>query len=527
MIVGLMRNAKGSAVGVAISQHQLDLCLLDRQGHQQFIPIPLNDPVLDATGSQITDPERLLGALREVASQLPMGQRSIHLSVPTSVLRLMDIPSMQDHELFLALSSEAERYKVFDGSEAHVIYKRLDPVATANNAKQERVIFSALRHDTLEQYKLLCRKAGLKLRSIGFHTLNTLRAMAATGVLDALHQQIGAEGLWGVLSGNAAGCRIMLWQGNQLKGLRETAINVHDITNEQQLNVVVQDLCEDIRRTTQLTNGEFPQVWLTWNLSPGLGEQLTHRFQTPFQPFTVVVPNETGQPAIQVVRSPAEGACYWDQTVFPFRLDALRARSQISRKDVERSMQLLAESESHQALPFNPLLVNGAAAVLVLLLWLGGLVYQGQLDQQLTAQQQEKSRLTASVNQLSSQYQQIKAAYEVKASLYQVADSAQQHNAMAVALAKDLVRVTPSSLWLHSIVLDNGVTFEGKALNHTAVIQFARSFDQVPYMQGVTLDFLKEGFVGTNPVYDFKVRSDVAPSQLLMSDQSSAVPPRS
>ena len=176
---------------MAKQEGALEWLVLDSATGQplQSSTLPLNPGELDLPAAALAD------RLKALVRQVPSGVKCIHLSVPTALLRMTEMPSLPPKEMTMALSSEAERYRVFDGTEAVVGYYPLPP-QPFQAAGTDRIVFSALRQDRLANWLQACKLAKLKLASVDVHVGQQLRALAAAGVLDGILQQAGEEAFW-------------------------------------------------------------------------------------------------------------------------------------------------------------------------------------------------------------------------------------------------------------------------------------------------------------------------------------------
>lgn len=99
--------------------------------------------------------------MREALSGLRPAVKTVNLSMPATLLRVVDMPKMGAQELYLSLSSEAERYKSFDDTEAIVDFHVLPALATTS-PNMQRVIFGAVRKDTFLALRRACQVARVR-----------------------------------------------------------------------------------------------------------------------------------------------------------------------------------------------------------------------------------------------------------------------------------------------------------------------------------------------------------------------------
>lgn len=503
MLNALTGKKSVSTVGIAIGQTAIE-AILYRPGTDQpfkFAQVPVGQELLTPEGDQVHNPTLLATLIRQALTEVGATNQKIHVTIPGTLVRLVDLPKMQRHEMYLSLSSEAERYKAFDGSEALVDFQILEKPGVSG--LQQRVIFTAIRKDTLAAYHTAFKRARINVASLDIDEHSILRAMAATGVLDSLLAQIGTSGLWGSLFSANGRIRLMVWQGNQIQVMRE--LNLASNGNDWD-QTLVEDLTEEIRRTGQALQGEYPVAWLTHRIPDSVSEALTDRFGSPFTPCQMVLPSAQGPQS--TLASAGFGAALHNELNFPFSLNLNRGKSLAKNADEAKAT---LDNGAPDAQPVSAKLWIGSAiaAGLVLVVGVGSLLFAGLLGGDINRLEAEKASASGQIAQLTGQYNQLKQAYELKASLIAVADKAQIRNQIAVAVGQDLKRLTPPSVWLNEIDVTDELTLVGDALHHGGAINFARNLDDTQYAASVKLDEMKEGFLGDNPIYNFKVKSSI------------------
>jgi Type IV pilus assembly protein PilM len=500
----MLKASKGKSskptIGLAIGVYSVEAVLSQPGQDQPFkcVQVPVPQALLSPNGDQVLDPNLLAVTLRQALTDLGATNQKIHVSIPGSLVRLVDMPKMARHELYLSLSSEAERYKAFDGSEALVDFQIIEQEDT--KITQQRIVFAAIRKDTLASYQTAFKRARISVASMDIDEHNTLRAMATTGVLDSLIAQIGPDGLWGSLFSAHGRIRVMMWQGNQIKVLRELNLSSDDGLAWDE--ALLDDLTEEIRRTGQSLQGEYPLVWLTSNIPDEAAQELSRRFSAPFTPCQMILPTPQGPQTMQA--SSAFGAALHNDLNFPFALNLSRGKSLVKDAKEVTNTDTLADGEMPPMVKFM-WIGSAVAAALVGVVSIGAMVWTGIMGNDITRLEGEKTVITGRLAQDTGRYNELKSAYELKASLLAVSDKAQIRNQIAVNVGQDLKKLTPPSVWLHTIELADALTVEGDALHHGGSIHFARNLDDTAYTNAVVLSEMKEGFLGENPVYTFKV----------------------
>jgi hypothetical protein len=278
--------------------------------------------------------------------------------------------------------------------------------------------------------------------------------------------------------------------------------------------MMMNDVQEDLLRTVQMANGQAPAIWLCYGFSDVLLQQLSAKNQLPFQPMVMALGQQGGvQPA-----SAAVGAAYSALASFPLVLNLAKARSQAKQSDVISLPSSAKGADPSSVIDdgagWDPraktLLGLAAASVLVVAAtWIGGGLYTSQLVSQQQAAQQELAAVNGRIAVLTEGYNEVKANYELKASLLAVADQAQLRNQVSKRVGLDLKKLTTPHVWLSGITLDSKLSMEGTSLNHKEVLSFAKHLDNVGYANSVMVDDMTEDFIGTTPIYTFKVSSNV------------------
>src|SRR4051812_23290793 len=115
------KKKKPVYAGLSVTKRSVELAVFSPKGAlEQFASAPLPPGVFDADGDQVQNPillKSIIVQLMQTVKPLPV---QVHLSVPGTLLRIVEMPKMPPSALYLSLSSEAERYKTFDNTEAVV-----------------------------------------------------------------------------------------------------------------------------------------------------------------------------------------------------------------------------------------------------------------------------------------------------------------------------------------------------------------------------------------------------------------------
>ncbi len=461
----------------------------------------LPEDIMSATGDEVVNPQRLAQVLMQVHKEIGK-PKAVNLSVPATLLRVVEMPKLNREQTLIALSSEAERFVNFDNTEAIVDYNVLG--AGAKGA--QKLVCTAIRKDSLDAYMKAFQMAKIKVLRMSVEPVEVLRALAGTGVLPALADQIGEEAYWGGLLVAPERLYLSIWQADQLIDLREVQMNnVLNFNRMSEDAVLMADVVEEVRRTTKV---HPPAVWLTHGLTQPTCQLLGQALGCPVQPGR----NSMGfEGADAVTELSSLGAALTEFVLYPFQFNLLNHnKASVPEASTSSKPSPVAPIE-----PAKPNLAVGFAlgvAVLLGLVWVGCMVYQGQLSGQLAQLEQEKSTESQKLATLQAQLNAEKQKFSVQAALVKVAQNARQRNRAYEHLAEDLRVQAPTQLWLSQIQAGTQISFAGKAMNHQAILDFAKSFDGVPYAQSILIDRIEEKLVGTTPVFEFVISGQVTPN---------------
>ncbi len=483
---------------------------------EQSFSIPLPDGVIDPELDLVQDSGTLKEALKQLFRAARPKVSVVHLSVPATLLRLVEMPKALDAAgLYLSLSSEAERYKAFDNTEAVVDF------FIVNNpqlpASMQQLMLGAIRSDVLAVYQHCLKEVKVKIHSVGLEPLNVLRGMAGTGVLDSLVQQVGTDAHWGMILADPTHVRFSLWQCDQLLEFRELAMDTRNFASGASDPMLVEDLLEEIRRTTKTLQ---PVLWMTQNIPSQLCDALSGHLECPVRNAPLGNAVNMAQP----VSLAGIGAAMSSVVPFPFDLDIIEGAKSANTSGGGSSK--IASGPVDTGSGGGPAWLIPAGLVSLLLsgiatgaLWLLATSVAGQVP----GVQSKVDALKVEVSGLESRQKELKRKAELDQTLIEILETAKVRNFVYVALTDDLKRKTPTQIWIQSLEVKDGLALTGKALNHKAVIQFAKSFDAAPYTKAVLIDSIMEGTMGPNLVYDFKISGGVNLDKSLLPSQSTPV----
>ena len=377
-------------------------------------------------------------------------------------------------ELYTSLSSEAERYKSFDDTEAIVDFYLL-PNLPETAATMQRVVFGAIRKDTVDAVRSALKEARVKVDAIDIHPLNTLRTLAGTGVLDNLVSQIGVDAQWGTLFVEPERIRVTVWQDNEILELREVSMNTEGFVHSDASSPYILDLVDEMRRTTKSFQ---PAVWLTEGLPPSMLEGLGGQLGVPVRACF-------SGPKLQQAEEPASlaavGATLYHNVRFPFEFDFLAGAGSIKAAVGKKKSGSASKKSAGSNSPLPRILIGVGTAALVLgvMAWvLMALVNVVFLAGKIDDAEKKQTATTEKLARLSAKKAKFQAKYDTRVELVDLLEAAKIRNAFYVNLAGDLRNITPSEVWVYDIDAGNHLTIEGKALTHQSVLRFSRKFDQ-------------------------------------------------
>jgi Tfp pilus assembly protein PilN len=407
---------------------------------------------------------------------------------------------MEAAGLYVSLSSEAERYKTFDNAEAVVDFA---PSPKANvPPNQQQVVFGALRSDTLGQYLKILKGLKVKPASLSLEPLSILKAMAGTGVLDGLVQQIGTDAYWGMIFVEATRVRLSIWQCDQLIELRETAMETQDFETAMADSIAVEDLLEEIRRTTKAIQ---PDVWLSHNLPPMMQQVLSEKIGAAIHSAPLGQALGMSQP----LQLSTVGCALTSMVQFPFEFDILYGLTK-SGRDVPigsssaPSAAAMVEDSGGSLIP-----IGIGAIVLGCLVTVGLFAAAFISGQQIPELTNKRDGVKMEVSTLESRQQELKKKAELDQALLAMIQQSKIRNQVYVALTDDLKNNTPEKIWIKSLEVSDILELSGKALSHQSVINFARGFDKATYTKDVVIKSIKEGRLGGALVFDFLIQSGI------------------
>ena len=527
MAVGMKRK-KAWSVGISIHPDRVSLVRVSNQGLElgQTNTVPLGTGVIASNGNQVLNVNALAEALTKLIKQSGVKERNFHLSVPATLVRMVEMPALAPNEMQVSLSSEAEGYKAFSNTEAIVSFAFADPTNKPAAGGKKWVVFGALRSDAIDGYYMACKKAKMKLSSIDVHPVNTLRSMAATGVLDSLVRQIEADEIWGMLHIDAERLFVTLWHGNQVLEVREASVDMNAVqmaTANTPDGTLVDDCVEEIRRTIKTQN---PAVWLVTNVPANLADALAERFATPFTPAQIDPALLQGETSVEL---DAFGAALHEDVPFPFGFNfmhpGLGAKAAEVKPAVDKTKPgniktRTSSSGLHPLIPVGIACCVAVALLSVIAFGVNSFYIQPEKNKLAQGVSDAQSRVTG----LSQQLSQLQSWASLEQAAVTLLRNARIRNKTYTRLANDLIRMTPNNLWVHNILVGQTIEIDGKTTQHESVMAFAKQFDTTVYAKNLLINAIREDWIGNVKVYTFKVAGGLTLAPELLQDVKRDVP---
>ncbi len=529
----MARKPNKPVAGISLTEERLDIAVLD----------PKTGSIIDGNtigvqAGTLTNPELLKQALSQLLGGCNTKWKDAYLSAPTDLLRQIEMPKMADKDLFTALSSEAERYQAFQGTEAIADFCR-QPARPDSPPGTDRMVFGGVRQDLVTQWLQTFNKLKIKPIGLDIHINQILRAMAGSGVLDAVVQQAGPEALWGAAFRGRSHVWFVLWRGNTLVELREVNMDLGAMATEDDLTKIIleNDIEDELRRTAQ-GHGQVA-VWLAEGLSPELMSALSTKLEVPIQPIAlgpIVADNVTAP-----LHPAAIGAAMMPLIPFPFEMNFLlgeggalmqkasKAAAEEGKKGGKKGKA--DKSSSNSMGQIAPLAFKAGVASIVFMGIIAALVWgyhEFMVKPQLKTTQTALATKQATQQQLTAERTALQQQYDSRAGQADVIHKVVQQNRLFPAILDDLHTITPTSVWMYSLSLSPNLTLRGKGLSETAVVKFAKQFDPLTYVSQVKVNKISRELVGENAVYDFELAGSTNAAALMPpppAEKEEATPP--
>ena len=503
----VVKKRKAAHAGLSITRESIELVVINPKTGtlQECASVQTPYGMLDDDGDRVLDANLLKEALRQLYAQSRSKPKLVNLSVPGTLLRMVEIHRLETNELYMSLSSEAERYKSFDDTEAVVDFYPIEGPTSMPN--KQRVIFGAVRNDTLAAYMRALQGLKLKVAAVELEPLNILRGMAVTGVLDSLIAQIGEKGYWGTIFVESNRLRLSIWCGNEIVDLRETHMNTADFHHATHDSIVVEDVMEEIRRSTKNVQ---PVIWLTHQMPDVMAQVLSERLNVPVRPCMMAA-DMIGAPQELMISS--VGAAFSSVVAYPLPFNLLEGATRVpgSGGNAGAVAAAASVSEGNDALA-GTLMTAGIVGSVLAAVVAGGLyaydafMIKGELAQVET----QNTALLTEVSALQADVATWRRRTNIDGTVMDLIKDAAKRNQVYVQLAEDLKNKTPGDLWVYNVKVEDKIEVQGKAMHHKNILSFAKSFDDAKYMTSVLIDSIAEEMLHGQRVFTYKIGGNIA-----------------
>lgn len=456
--LGDMAKHKATKVGISIGTEWIELVLLanDLKTVQKSVKVPMPMATMDPTGDRLRDPQTLATSIAAMLAELNVKPpvKAIHVTVPGTLVRIVEMPKIPKNELLLALVSEAERYAVFNDTEALVDYE----VISEEPDERQKIILVALRKDTVAGYKEAFDMAKVKISTLEVETISSLRGLKYSGKLEEILEEVNDQA-WGTIHFEPERIRIAVWHYDQIKNWREVLLDTSDLRIMGEEAPVIQDLVEEVRRTIGMTR---PAKWLTYGIPETLAASLTSRLGAPVQSMMPGSNINLDDPKLSLA---AVGVSCKSYDKFPAFINIVPVA------DGEDSGELLPSFKIMMVVAvILAVLFVGITIVLKGITWWADSNYQ-TASQEVNKTSQELATLTTKKNELE---QKVKVSNDLASRLNRII----KHNG-SISKITDAVRDNiPSNVWLDKVTITSGnVDIEGQSIDYDSIYKFSKNFE--------------------------------------------------
>ena len=453
-----MAKHKPTNIGISISTEWLELVQLSRdlKAIDKSIKLPMPMATMDPSGDRLRDPQTLATSIAAMVAELNAKPpvKSIHVSVPGTLVRIVEMPKIPKNELILALTSEAERYAIFNDTEALVDYE----VISEEPDERQKIILVALRKDTVSNFKEAFDIAKLKIATLEVETISSLRGLKYTGTLDNILTEVGDQP-WGSVHFEPERIRIAVWHYDQIKNWREVLLDTSDLKIMGEDAPVIQDLVEEVRRTIGMTR---PVLWLTYGIPESLSTALTPRLGASVRPMLPGSNVRLDDPKLSL-SAVGIGCKSYDK--FPAFIDIKPA------VDLESSGELLGS--------FKIMLVTAAVLAIVMIVVTSALWGITAIsDMQLKSTTETKDKNATEIAALNTEMEGLRRKATINRELSTRLEEIIKHNASISKITDAIKDRIPKDLWLEEININKGsINITGKSTTYESIITFSKKFD--------------------------------------------------
>ena len=498
------------SVSISIASHEIEGAVYSHE-HQKVVKsvvhkMPMG--LLVSGGDVISDVSVLSDLLTLMMNDLEPPTRKVYLTIPCTLLRLMELPKMEREEYYVFLASEAERFRAFDNTEAIISFEEIND---SSNMANQKLIYSALRKDTFLRYKKAAQDAKIQLLSIEVEPLQVIRSMIATGIMESITEEAkDPHFCWGSMIHEFDRLRFFIWRGSKLVDIREITLSGQVLSNVNEHSVVLDDLVTELNRTVVAVKPLEPLFWFSHRLNYVLLQHLQHEIGVNFKSFEVPDSFQSDRADIGVV---VVGGCFTKSHQEPYTLNFLDKRSPYAKSKSGFSLPSLGSfsASSLEDFDFNNNLLTSlvlpcmvGSFVLVGLVWTTMLIINFSNEHNKVQTEKDKTQLTSNIERLNSEIEYYTQRNLLSEKILSVANASKEVNTVLLGLLSDIQHLPPS-LWFSEVGYDEQVSITGKAFHHEDILDLTNQLEKRHYGKNFVLHYIREEEVSPNEplIYSF------------------------
>lgn len=481
-----MAKVKATNIGISINTDWIELVQFGKDGRtvkSKKTPMPM--ATMDPNGDRLRDPETLATSIAAMCAEMGLKQsiKTVHVSVPGTLVRIVEMPKVNKNELVLALTSDAERYAIFNDTEAVVSYE----ILSEEPDDRLKILLVALRKDTVAEYKACFDIAKLKIASLEVETISSLRGFKYTGALDEVLSEVKDQP-WGTIHFDPERIRIAVWHNDTVKNWREIILDTSDLRIMGEDAPVIQDLVEEVRRTIGMTR---PVLWCTYGIPESLSTALTARLGTAVKPM---LPGKDINLDDTKLSLASIGVAAKSYDKFPALID----------------IQPTAEMESSAGPAsgaFKLMVITAIVlGVLMLLISIGLFAAGTGIDIFTKGVEDEVTKQTTQIQSLQTEVAELNKIVSINKELANRVNGIVQKNDTIFKVSEAMKDKIPGNVWLDSLKIGDNIELEGKSVDYKSVMSFSKNFDtQNSPVTALSFDSIQEVSEKGIPVYKFKM----------------------
>lgn len=184
------------SIGLDIGLTKIKAVSLSRQNNNfifdafQVTPTPPKGMLSEAS----LDEEEMAGALKKTVDNLKVSSNSVNIALPDNQVytKVIEMPSLTDKELSLAIYWEAERYIPVALKTITLVWNVLKRPSTPSSKEKMQVLMVGAPTVLINKYQKVLQMAGLNINSIETETLAIVRALTLNSLPATIIVSIGA-----------------------------------------------------------------------------------------------------------------------------------------------------------------------------------------------------------------------------------------------------------------------------------------------------------------------------------------------